>query len=175
MRCTSKPEEWITEDKLTLLRAWARDGMINTEIAKKMDVSEATLYHWKDKYPQIEEALRQGKEVVDIFVENALFKKAMGYNIQVQKVFKVKEVIYNDNGKRLKETEKVVTATEEVHVPADTTAQIYWLKNRKPKVWRDRVIEDDALDVEEFKRNILNIATLINNPIKERTEESINE
>ena len=175
MKCSSKPEEWITDDKLTLLRAWARDGMINTEIIKKMDISENTLYLWKQKYPQIEEALRQGKEVVDIFVENALFKKAMGYTVLVEKAFKVKEVIYNDNGKRLKETEKIVNATEEVHIPADTTAQIYWLKNRKPKLWRDRVIEDEAVDVEEMKRNILNIANLINNPIKIRTEDSIDE
>ena len=175
MKCSSKPEEWITDDKLTLLRAWARDGMINTEIMKKMGITESTLYLWKKKYPQIEEALRQGKEVVDIFVENALFKKAMGYTVLVEKAFKVKEVIYNDNGKRLKETEKIVNATEEVHIPADTTAQIYWLKNRKPKLWRDRVIEDEAVDVEEMKRNILNIANLINNPIKIRTEDSIDE
>src|SRR5574344_887174 len=144
MKCTSKAEDWITEDKLTLLRAWARDGMINTEIIKKMDISENTLYLWKQKYPQIEEALRQGKEIVDIQVENALLKKAFGYNVQVQKTFKIKEVIYNDNGKRLKETERLETAMEEIHIPADTTAQIFWLKNRNPKQWRDK--QDDKFD-----------------------------
>ena len=47
MKCSCKPEEWITDDKLTLLRAWARDGMINTEIMKKMGITESTLYLWK--------------------------------------------------------------------------------------------------------------------------------
>lgn len=138
MKCTSKAEDWITEDKLTLLKAWARDGMINTEIIKKMDISENTLYLWKNKYPQIEEALRQGKEIVDIQVENALLKKAFGYNVQYQKAFKLKEVIYGNDGKRIKETERIETATEEIHIPADTTAQIFWLKNRKQKQWRDK-------------------------------------
>lgn len=175
MKCSSKPEDWITEDKLTLLRAWARDGMLNTEIIKKMDISESTLYLWKKKYPQIEEALRQGKEVVDIFVENALFRKAMGYNVQVEKKIKLKDIIYNDSGKKISEKERLESYLEDVHIPADTTAQIFWLKNRKPKQWRDKVIEDEAIDVEEMKRNILNIANLINNPIKTRTEDSIDE
>ena len=102
-------------------------------------------------------------------------KKQMDIMYKLKKKMKLKDVVYNDNGKKIKETERLESYTEEMHIPADTTAQIYWLKNRKPKVWRDRVIEDEAVDIEEMKRNILNIANLINNPIKTRTEDSIDE
>lgn len=133
-----RPIEWLEPEKLTLLTAWARDGLVDGQIAKNMGISEATLYNYKNKYPEIREALRKGKEVVDIEVENALFKKAIGYNVPVQKAFKIKDIIY-ENGKKVRETERIEYAEEEIHVPADTTAQIFWLKNRKKAQWRDKV------------------------------------
>lgn len=133
-----RPEEWIEPERLTLLTAWARDGLIDEEIAKKMNVSPPTLYKYKKMFPQIVEALRKGKELVDVEVENALYKKALGYNVTVQKAFKVKDIIY-DNGKKVSEKERIEYAEEEIHIPADTTAQIFWLKNRKRKEWRDKV------------------------------------
>ena len=68
-----------------------------------------------------------------------------------RKTFKVKEKYYDDHGK-LCEKEKLVQATDEVYIPGDTTAQIFWLKNRKPQKWRDKwEIEDhsavDKLDM----------------------------
>lgn len=135
----SKAGEWLEPEKLTLLTAWARDGLVDEQIAKNMGISEATLYNYKNKYPEIKEALRKGKEVVDIEVENALFKKAIGYNITVQKAFKLKDIIYGENGKKISEKERIEYAEEEIHVPADTTAQIFWLKNRKKVQWRDKV------------------------------------
>ena len=134
-----QPEDWIKPDNLTLLTAWARDGLIDKEIAEKMNVSPPTLYKYKKMFPQIVEALRKGKELVDVEVENALYKKALGYNVPVQKAFKVKDIVYNENGKKISETERIEYAEEEIHVPADTTAQIFWLKNRKRKEWRDKV------------------------------------
>lgn len=135
---TLRPEEWLEPEKLTLLTAWARDGLLDSQIAKNMGVSEGTLYNYKKKYPAIKEAFRKGKEVVDIEVENALFKKALGYTVTVQKAFKLKDVIYGENGKKISEKERIEYAEEEVHIPADTTAQIFWLKNRKPKEWREK-------------------------------------
>lgn len=135
---TLRPEEWLEPEKLTLLTAWARDGLLDSQIANNMGVSEGTLYNYKKKYPAIKEAFRKGKEVVDIEVENALFKKALGYTVTVQKAFKLKDVIYGENGKKISEKERIEYAKEEVHIPADTTAQIFWLKNRKPKEWREK-------------------------------------
>lgn len=138
----SKYEEWVNnneiQDKLILIEGWSRDGLTQQQIADNLGINVDTLIEYKKKYTDFSEALKKGKEVVDIEVENALLKKALGYNVPVQKAFKIKEVIYQD-GKRLKETERIEYAQEEIHIPADTTAQIFWLKNRKKAQWRDKV------------------------------------
>lgn len=131
--------EWLEEDKLKLLEGWARNGLTNDQIAKNIGVNPKTIYDWMNKEPEIKQALKKGKEVVDLEVENALYKKAIGYNVEIQKAFKLKDIVYNENGKKISETERIEYATEEVHVPADTTAQIFWLKNRKKHDWRDKV------------------------------------
>ena len=143
MANVTKATDWLQPEKLLLLEAWARDGLFDDQIAKNMGVSEATLYNYKRKHPEIANAFKKGKEVVDIEVENALFKKALGYNAVVMKAFKLKDIIY-ENGKKVSETERIEYAEEEVHIPADTTAQIFWLKNRKRKAWRDKVEYEDS-------------------------------
>ena len=94
-----KFEYWLTEDGLTLISGWARDGLVDEQIAHNMGIASGTLYDWKKKFPEISKALKTGKEVVDYQVENALLDKALG---------------------------------------GDTTAQIFWLKNRRPDKWRDK-------------------------------------
>lgn len=132
-------QQWLTEESLLRIKAWARDGLTNEQIAHNMGITVKTLYEWSNKYSDFSDALKKGKEVVDIEVENALYKKALGYNASIKKTFKVKEVIYNEDGKRVKEIEKLEVGYDEVHIPADTIAQIFWLKNRKPEMWRDKV------------------------------------
>ena len=146
-----RPEEWLEEDKLTLLESWARNGLVDGQIAKNMGVSEATLYNYKNKYPEIRKALQKGKEVVDIEVENALFKKAIGYNTVVRKAFKLKDIVYGENGKKISENERIEYAEEEIHVPADTTAQIFWLKNRKKTQWRDKVEVEKGESIQKIE------------------------
>ena len=102
----AKIDEWLEEDKLILLEGWARDGLSEEQIAKNRGIGRTTLYEWKQKEPNIANTIKKGKEVVDFEVENALLKKALGYNVPLRKAFKVKEVIY-ENGKRLKETERI--------------------------------------------------------------------
>lgn len=75
-----KYQEWLTPDGITRLEAWARDGLTDEQLAAKIGIAAATLYDWKNKYPGISEALKRGKEVVDIEVENALLKRALGYD-----------------------------------------------------------------------------------------------
>ena len=163
MANVTKASEWLEPEKLLLLEAWARDGLVDAQIAKNMGVGEATLYNYKNKYPEIREALRKGKEVVDIEVENALFKKAIGYNIIVQKAFKLKDIIY-ENGKKISETERIEYADEEIHIPADTTAQIFWLKNRKKAQWRDKVeYEANTDELNKVKELLTKISDGANN------------
>ncbi len=79
-----KFEYWLTEDGLTLLKGWARDGLTDEQLAEKMSIGIRTLYDWKIRYPQISQALKKGKEIVDIQVENALLNSALEGNITAQ-------------------------------------------------------------------------------------------
>lgn len=120
-----KYEYWLTNEGLILLEGWARDGLTDEQIAHNMGITSKTLYEWKNKYGDICESLKKGKEIVDFEVENALFQSAMAGN---------------------------------------TTAQIFWLKNRRPDKWRDKQKEDsdsaalEKLDeiLHEVKEDALN-------------------
>lgn len=132
-------DPWITEDGLTKIQGWARDGLIDKQIARNMSIALATLKTWKVRFPEIAEALRKGKEVVDREVENALFKSALGFMQKVKKPVRIREVEYDPKtGRKIRESEKWVQVEEEIYVPPQVTAQIFWLKNRKPDEWREK-------------------------------------
>lgn len=133
----AKYQNWIEPEGLLKIEGWARDGLTNEQIAGNMGISRETLNQWSKKYPDISDALKKGKEITDRKVENALLNKALGFTKTIRKAFKCKDVIY-DNGKRVSEKERIEYADEEVYIPPDTTAQIFWLKNRKPDQWRDK-------------------------------------
>lgn len=143
-----KYQEWLEPDGLLKLEAWARDGLTDEQIAGKIGIRRETLYDWKKKYPNISNALKRGKEVTDIEVENALLNNAKGFTYIEQVVSTKKEVLY-ENGKKIKEiSEPVVVEIEKFKQP-ETTAQIFWLKNRKPEQWKDKqdVEHSGALDI----------------------------
>lgn len=124
-----KYHDWITKEGLLKIEGWARDGLTDKQIAYNIGITEQTLNDWKKRFPPLSEALKRGKEVVDRQVENALLKRALGYEYE-----EVKQIIEKDEkGKNRKRIEKTIK-----HVVPDTTAQIFWLKNRKPHEWRDR-------------------------------------
>lgn len=123
-----KYEKWLKEENLLLLEGWARDGLTDEQIAKNIGIGERTLYEWKEKYPQISQSLKKGKEVVDYQVENALLSSALEGN---------------------------------------TTAQIFWLKNRRPDKWRDK-------QKEETDKTALDKLDSILKEIKDDAERSTN-
>ena len=128
------------------IQGWARDGLTDDQIAAKMGVHPATLYRWQADHRELRNAIKKGKAPVDIEVENALLKSALGYTVKVKKPIKVKEVKVKVGEGRI-ETERIEYAEEEVHIPPNTMAQIYWLNNRKPDRWRNRKAADvDATD-----------------------------
>lgn len=135
--------EWVNDpDKKTLLSGWARDGLTDEEIAKNIGISRSTLSEWKKKYPDISDTLKKGKEIVDMEVENSLLNRARGYNAKIMKTFKLKKVEYDPiTGKKVREDEVLEQAEDEVHIPADVTAIIFWLKNRLPEKWKDRRLD----------------------------------
>jgi len=126
-----KYEDWITDDGLLKVQGWARDGLSNEQIAHNMGITFQTLYKWQDKYSELREALKKGKEVVDREVENALLKRAMGYET-------VEEVEEPVEDKETGEVQMRVTKRVKKQVAPDVTAQIFWLKNRKPAEFRDK-------------------------------------
>ncbi len=117
-----KAEEWLAEEKLVILEGWARDGLTDEQIAENIGISARTLYRWKLQYCQICQSLKKGKDAADREIENALFKRAKGYDFTETRVKKKDGVVVE---------ETMVTK----HIPGDTTAQIFWLKNRKPEYW----------------------------------------
>lgn len=112
-------KDWITDEKLIVLEGWARN-LTDADIAKNIGITPQTLIEWKKKHPKFRDALKNGREVVDTLVENALLKTALGYETT--------EYII-DGGKK-----KAVKK----QVPPNVTAMIFWLKNRKYTEWRDK-------------------------------------
>lgn len=139
-------KEWTEPDKLLQLEAWARDGLTDEQIAGNMGINVRTLYLWKKKNVQIFQSLKIGKAVADIEVENALRKKALGFRETEQTVTTRKTVEY-ENGKRIREISEPIVTEVEKYYPPDTTAQIFWLKNRKPEKWRDK--QEQKVDLTE--------------------------
>ena len=157
----SKAEKWLEPDGLLRIEGWARDGLTEEQIAKNMGVSRSTLSDYKVKYPDILRAIKNSKEVADREVENALFNKATGYTVKLKKPMKVRHVEYDEvSGRKVAEYERIEYIEEEVQVPADTTAQIFWLKNRKSNEWRDKVTVTDESSLEKLDELISSIDTL---------------
>lgn len=145
-RSNGKYHDWITKEGLLKVEGWARDGLTNEQIATNMGIVPSTLYEWQNKYEEISEALKKGKEVVDREVENALLKRALGYEYE--------EVKIEEEDGSIKRT------VTKKHQLGDTTAQIFWLKNRKPYEWRDR-------------KNLELEGAIETNPFKELTTEEL--
>jgi len=152
-------QKWLEPDSLLLLRAWARDGLTDEQIASNIGINVKTLYDWKNKYGNICNALKSGKEVIDIQVENALLKRALGYKFTEV----IKESIYNPKTERF---EFRVSKEVVKEVQPDTTAQIFWLKNRKPHDWRDK--QKLLVDINGMNDSIKTLSDLINNPVEDR-------
>ena len=114
-------------------------GMVDVELADFFNISESTLNEWKLKYPKFSESIKKGKSMPDANVADKLYNRALGYEY--------KEVTFEklDGKENLTVTPDAIIMEDQYrkkitikHQPADTTAQIFWLKNRDPERWRDR-------------------------------------
>jgi hypothetical protein len=116
------------DEKLPLIEGWIRDGYTEKSIAASLGVAEKTFNEWKLQYPQLKQSLKKGREFQDRLVENKLLQKISGYEAEET------EVIESDNGTTVKRKTK--------HISPDTTAIIFWLKNRLPEKWADKMVQD---------------------------------
>lgn len=176
MRASHK--DWHSKEQLEKLQGWARDGLTDEQIAEKIGCHISTLYDWKSKYSDISEALKKGKAVVDVEVENALLKKALGTTVKTTqfKMVKIdKDVLkakrnqfanaykldHPDKTRReimiatalaVPTYERIPVVETVQEVAPDTSAAIFWLKNRMPEKYRDQTFR--ALNVAQTKKTI---------------------
>ena len=123
-------------EKLCLL------GATDAELADFFEVSESTINLWKLEHKGFSESIKKGKDLADATVSESLYKRANGYEHKEDKIF-------NDNGVAL-----VVPTIK--RYPPDTTAAIFWLKNRQRKNWRDSQYIDHTTNGEKIETTINN-------------------
>ena len=132
-------ENVTSEKNLTLIRGWCMDGATNAEIAALLKISETTFYRYVQKSEVLRQALAETKEVVDRKVENALLKSAIGF-----------------------------TGPDGKYYPPNITAQIFWLKNRKPRDWRQKV---EDVQGEDDGTGLLMMPAVVEDVMDEETAE----
>lgn len=113
--------DWLEPDQLARIQGWARDGLTMEQIAYNMNINKTTLYKWQKKSDNLINALKVSRDSADRQVENALFKNAIGFHYTEEQL--------TDDGE--------VVEVKKYSKP-NTTAQIFWLKNRKPDEWREK-------------------------------------
>lgn len=166
---TPEPEEQNLGGRPTSFRPeYARDaamlcklGATDQELAEFFDVTIRTINRWKVVHPEFAEALKRGKDVADERVEASLYHRAMGLEYEEANPVKLKKVIYDSEGKKVAEEERVEIVMVKKVIPADTTAAVFWLKNRRAEQWRDiqrhehgKPGEFDGLSNEELDEEI---------------------
>ena len=132
------------ESKLMLVEAWCRDGLIEADIAHNLGINIATLQVYKKEHPTFLDALKRGKEVVDVMVENALFKRTQGY--RYDEITTERMPIYDKDG-MITGHEMIETKRVTKEVLPDPTSMIFWLKNRKKLEWRDKHEVEKTIEV----------------------------
>lgn len=140
----AKYEEWLKPENLTLLEGWRRDGLTYAQIAGNMGINVGTLHKYIKEHDEIADALKKGNDVCVYEVENALFKSAMGYDVEEIEITETK--IVDKDGNLVDGTKRVTMHKRKRHVPAQPACQMFLLKNKRPAVWKDKpepVINED--------------------------------
>ena len=161
-------DQWHTQENLELVEGWARDGLSDEQIAKNMGIAVSTLYDWKKRHLEFMEAFKKGKQVVNVELENALFKKAIGaktstttYRVSKldDNVLKARRLRYADKymeehpeaskkdaliaaTEHVDTHEKIVWSIVENQLPPDVGALMFLLKNRMPEKYREQSYQE---------------------------------
>lgn len=162
-----KYEKWLEKDNLTRLKSWARDGLTDEQIAQNIGINVSTLYTWKNKYSEINEALKKNKEIVDAEIEDNLIYTMSKHTVtttQYKMVKKDKLVLDAERAKfanlykieHPEATKKQITIAVAEKIPVyeqipyvktvtevdpNISSMIFWLKNRLPDKYRDQTFK----------------------------------
>lgn len=162
-----KYEKWLEKDNLTRLKAWARDGLDDAQIAQNMGINVRTLYKWKSKYGQIGQALKKSKEIVDAEIEESLISTMRKHTVTTTQYKMVKKDdlvlkaertkfmnVYKLNHPEATKDQILIATAESVdvyeqipmiktvtEVDPNISSMIFWLKNRLPDKYRDQTFK----------------------------------
>lgn len=173
MGAKPKYTEWLTPDGLLRIEGWARDGLSLAQIAHNVGVADSTFRRWKDENEALSAAIKRGNAPVDLEVENAMLKSALGHKETVRKAIKVKTEKQKVGEGKIVE-EHIEYVDEEVYIPPQVVAQIFWLKNRRPDKWKDKIEQTVVTEVEDLTplAEMLNDTKETNDPMAEPVTET---
>lgn len=142
---------------MELIEGWTQEGVSQEQIARKLGVAISTFQSYKVKFPELSEVLKKGRDLADIQVTNALFRSAVGYEVEEEHTEYIEGTRSGKAGMMPNASNhanrKVVTIKKKI--PGNVTAQIFWLKNRRPDLWQDRKELDahisESLELEKFR------------------------
>ena len=144
----SKYPVWLEPDGLSRLEGWAREGLSDRQIARQIGCAPSTLRTWMERYPPIFNALLKGRDELCRKVEDALLKRALGYQYQETTI----EFSTDPKTGLKKETSKTVIKEAQ----PSTAAQFFWLKNRRPDRWRSSPVAPNTGGNLVVARKLLN-------------------
>lgn len=121
--------DWLKPEQLEKITDWTMQGITDKQLAYNMGIGVSTLYKWQNEHVEILEAIKEGKKVADEQVENALYRSAIGYTVT--------DIVEETTDKG------IFTRKTTKNIPPNITAMIFWLKNRKPEVWKDKPKEKE--------------------------------
>lgn len=128
--------------RLEEIEKWAAMGLSEAQISFNLGISRSSLENYKKANVDILNCLKRGKTKADFKVENALYKKAIGYKALKVAVQKCKDIYYDDEGRKCQK-ERLETLEYEEEVQPDVQAIKYWLGNRKSGKWKDNPTKAD--------------------------------
>jgi len=147
-----------TEDFPLLAQDYARRGLNDVQIAKKLGISLASYYNYQRDHLEFLEAIKKGKSPVDVMVENAFLKRALGFEYEeIHTEYRKLDKKKGSKDKEGEELKAVPTMIKKIKkfFPPDVAAGFIWLKNRRGKLWRDKQeIEFPGLEKILIKSNI---------------------
>ena len=120
----------FSKELMPKMRLLYRKGFKDTEVAEILEVTEQTINNWKKKHPDFFESLKDWKYEADVKVERSLYERACGAEVK------------NIKANWSKTDEAWVEFEETQRHPPDATSMIFWLKNRRPKQWRDKIAHE---------------------------------
>lgn len=126
----ARPTKYNEEFHGPWARSLARRGLTVKEIAAEMGIAKSTLAKWMKEHQELSDALNEGRSYADSVVETSLYKLATGTTVKETR----KTVVYDENGQPVMKDADVI----EKEVPPSASACIFWLKNRRPDMWRDK-------------------------------------